>query len=306
MSVILRMHLLPSLVAQLRQHLDTFDILHFHDEVDLCFPLATKRVKKPRLFTCHSLATSRKYYRRHVVARKFFLDSASLFHVFSTENKNALMKLGVEDEMIRIVPHGVDVDRFKPCIRRVLRDFVHIIFVGRIYGQKGVSNLLEAIHVMKQEHDTRMRIKVLIVGKVWEPAYYGQLLEYKSRMKLDEVKFIGSVDPMLMQESLRQADIFVCPSLQDTFPTVNLEAMASGLPVVATSVGAIPEIVVDGETGLLVPPGDSRRLAEKLAFLVGDRKTRENMGRMGRKRAESFFSIDRMALKMLHVYQELL
>jgi glycosyltransferase involved in cell wall biosynthesis len=104
---------------------------------------------------------------------------------------------------------------------------------------------------------------------------------------------------------LLQADIFVCPSLSETFGIVNLETMASGLPIVATSVGAVPETLVENQTGFLVPPGNAEALAQKLSTLVGDNQLREHMGRMARKRAESLFSMDRISAEMASIYQEL-
>jgi len=93
---------------------------------------------------------------------------------------------------------------------------------------------------------------------------------------------------------LRAADVFVLPSLLEGLPNTALEAMSVGLPVVATRVDGVPEAVVDGETGLLVPPEDSAALAEALGKLLAEPGTRSAMGEAGRLRAETEFSVERM------------
>jgi glycosyltransferase involved in cell wall biosynthesis len=164
--------------------------------------------------------------------------------------------------------------------------------------------LLEAIRKLKQRNEkTKAAFQVLIVGKPWNAEYYRQLLHNKNK-GLQEVTFVGFVENL--PAFLRDADLFVCPSLADTNPTVNLQAMASGLPIIASSVGAIPETVIDGQTGFLVRPGDSSELAEKLSLMVDDYKLRREMGREGRVRAERLFSIDRIAGLMFNTYKELL
>ena len=108
-----------------------------------------------------------------------------------------------------------------------------------------------------------------------------------------------------MLNALRACDIFVLASTvdargaSDVFPTVIAEAMASGRPVVSTTVAGIPELVANGETGLLVPPDDSRRLADALERLARDGSLRANFGRAGRQRIEDVFTIERTIERLL-------
>jgi glycosyltransferase involved in cell wall biosynthesis len=81
--------------------------------------------------------------------------------------------------------------------------------------------------------------------------------------------------------------------------------MACGLPVVATKVGAVPEVVVDSETGFVIPPNDPKNLAEKLAILIDDEELRKEMGRKGRKRIESLFSVEQTTPMIIDIYKEL-
>lgn len=303
LSITLETHFLPSNPTHLKKHLQAFDVLHFHDDVDLSFPLACLEMKKPRVFTFHSLPFRLKYYLRNPLARKLLIRSTNLFHVFSNGDKERLTRLGANTEQIRIVPTGVDIGSFRPRDQDIPRDFVSLVWVGRIERRKGLKTLLEALYALKKNRLTKTPVKVTMVGKVWDDQYYRELVDYKAKMQLSEVTFVGFVEDL--PSFLQQADVFVYPSLQETFPIANLEAMASGLPIVATSVGGIPEAVIGNETGFLVPPNDPKCLAQKLSLLVNNDQLRKNMGNRGRKRAETMFSIEKMTTTMSKIYCEL-
>jgi glycosyltransferase involved in cell wall biosynthesis len=301
----LRIHYFPVEISLLKEHLDACDILHFHDEVDLSFPAFVSRIGKPRVFTLHSIENTFNYFKRNRLARKILLESADLFHVFSTSQRGKLQELGIEDDDIFVIPNGVDISQFKPAIRRPFRKAIRIVWLGRIERGKGLINLLKAIRLLKSTGTGRHDIEVRIGGIVWDHRYYEELLDYKRQKELNEVRFSGPVDRALSGVFFRQADIFVLPSLRESFPIVNLEAMASGLPVVASAVGGVPEAVVDGETGFLVPANDPESIAEKVSLLVTDDKLRRRMGRKARETAEEYYSIEAVATKILALYQEL-
>ena len=107
-------------------------------------------------------------------------------------------------------------------------------------------------------------------------------------------------DPRLL-ELFSRADVFVLPTLAETFGIAAVEASASGLPVVATRVGGLPDIVADGTTGLLTAPGDARALRSAIERLAGDPTLRTGLGRAARARAEACFDIDRNADRLLDV-----
>jgi glycosyltransferase involved in cell wall biosynthesis len=116
------------------------------------------------------------------------------------------------------------------------------------------------------------------------------------------VELLGHVAWQQLGELYRRASIFIMPSYYETFGISIVEAMAFGLPVVATNVGGIPEVIEDGVTGLLVPPGDSQALAETTLRLLRDPGLRECMGRAGRERVMAEFTVERVMKQTLDVY----
>jgi glycosyltransferase involved in cell wall biosynthesis len=171
--------------------------------------------------------------------------------------------------------------------------------VGRLTEQKGHRTLLHAFAGLLDEHP---HARLLVVGE-------GELrpaLQTLAR-ELDiagRVIFTGYRDdaPRLMAD----CDVVAVPSLWEGFGLVLLEAMNAGKPVVASRVSAIPEIVLDGQTGLLVPPGDAQALASALGRLLGEPALAGEMGRLGRERLRSHFSVERMVDETEQVYRDLL
>jgi glycosyltransferase involved in cell wall biosynthesis len=152
---------------------------------------------------------------------------------------------------------------------------------------------------------TRHRVELLIAGPIWDQTYYKELNDYKREMQLRNVRFVGPVLPCNLPRFLRSADIFAFPSLMETFGIVVLEAMASGLPVVATPVGGLREVVTENETGFLFKPRDYETMAEKLMILSSNRRLRERIGRKARDRVVRCYSSEKNALRMLELYREL-
>jgi glycosyltransferase involved in cell wall biosynthesis len=120
----------------------------------------------------------------------------------------------------------------------------------------------------------------------------------------DQVQWLGFRDDV--PELLAASDIFALPSVDEPFGRAIVEAMASEKPVVATRSGGVPEIVVEDETGLLVPPGDDRELAVALGRLAESEGLRRRMGKAGRERAMRLFDVDRTAARVQELYEEIL
>jgi len=169
-----------------------------------------------------------------------------------------------------------------------------VIAVGRLTPQKGLHTLIEAApRVAEAVPDAGF----LIVG---DGPLRGEL-ERAARASGAAIVFAG--ERRDVHDLMRGARVLALPSVYEGLPLVALEAMACGLPVVASAVDGTPEAVADGETGVLTPPGDAGRLAEALIGLLRDPAKCEAMGRKGRARAEAHFSASRMVEETQAVYE---
>jgi glycosyltransferase involved in cell wall biosynthesis len=170
--------------------------------------------------------------------------------------------------------------------------------IGRLTAQKDHATLLRAFASVR-EAVPDARLAVLGIGPLEQ-----ETRALAAQLGLaDAVAFPGRVE---IRDWLARADLFVHTSRWEGFGIVLLEAMLAGLPVVATSVSAVPEIVADGETGLLAEPGDVDTLVRHMTRLLGDDEERRTLGQAGEARARSEFSVARMADRTLDVYREAL
>ena len=174
-----------------------------------------------------------------------------------------------------------------------------IIFVGRLTAAKGLDILLRAISELKPNALVK---RVAIVGQ-------GPLLPFLTaearRLEIDDiVHFLGARDDV--NELLTQSEVFILPSRWEGLPLSLLEAMASGLPVIATNVGGIPEVIVDGVNGILVPPSSTGSLAEAIARLLSNRRLALNLGQRARRHIEQHYSLESYSENVLELYDTIL
>ena len=171
--------------------------------------------------------------------------------------------------------------------------------IGRLHRQKGLPDLLVAL---AQVQGRVPGVRLLLIG---EGELRGELESQASALGLSETMvFAGArTDVPAIMAAL---DVLVLPSLWEGLPNIVLEAMAAGLPVVATNVGGTPEVVVEGVTGLLVPPGDPDALAQSIARLLCDPDLRCQMGQAARERVVNHFSVERTVEQTSRLYEHLL
>lgn len=196
---------------------------------------------------------------------------------------------GVDSARITVIPPGVDLDQWpKPRSKDTMTP-ARILFVGADLARKGGETLLHAFDSSLQE-----RCELHLVTKSAVEPRPG-------------VHVYRDVSPNsdLLKRLYATADLFVLPTLADCFPLVIQEAMAAGLPVIATDVGAIREAVCDGQTGFLVPPGDARALGAALDALVGDAARRRTMGIQGRMLSEQRFDSATNVHRILSIMADL-
>jgi glycosyltransferase involved in cell wall biosynthesis len=193
---------------------------------------------------------------------------------------------GVPVERIRLVPEGIDLARWQRIAEETPRrsDGATILCVARQYPRKRVADLLRALPEVRRAVPSAHAV---IVGDGPE---HGALRALAAELELgDAVQLLGAIaDDDVVARWYQRADVFCLPSVQEGFGIVFLEAMASGLPVVATRAAAVPEVVPDRQAGLLVPPGDVEALAAALTTLLCEPSRRAAYGAFGRAHTRQY------------------
>jgi len=211
-----------------------------------------------------------------------------------------LSSKGLPAEKLHWIPSGVD-PRAWPVSQRSDRSTSVIACVARFVPVKRHIDLIQALGLLMQ---AGVPFRCALVGE-------GPLLR-GIQSKVEEVglgefiTFPGRINPDAVRELLIKADLFVLPSAWEGLPSSVMEAMAAGLPVVGTDVNGISELVVDGETGLLVPPENPESLAAALASMLEDPALRREMGLNGRKRVEAHFDLRKTARQIEQFYESIL
>ena len=171
----------------------------------------------------------------------------------------------------------------------------HILFVGRLDAIKGVPLLLDAFEAVLATHpDARLTI----VGDGPDR----KMLEQRAGKNSDLISFLGYKSQEEVAGLLQEADILVLPSFAEGVPVVLMEAMASRLPVIASRIAGIPELVEDGVSGFLVPPGDLEMLTDRLVALISDPALCERMGEAGREKVEAEFDVETEAARLVDLF----
>ena len=258
----------------------------------------------PCIATCHPW-TETDYSRKarlYTFLDKMWLRRMDDIVAVSDEVKEQLTFLNWQQK-VDVIPNGIDWNRFNGRTDglkvRAKVDFpdsdVVIGTIGRLVPEKGYSFLLRSA---RQICDSYSDTKIVFVG---DGPLRRQLEQEVEELDLkSRVHFLGVRDDV--PALLSRMDIFVLPSISEGIPMVLLEAMAAGKPIVATSVGAIPRIIRDRHTGLLVPPGDAETLASAIEFLLEDRRKAQDMAINARKEVQAKFSSTAMAQKYIERY----
>ena len=289
----------------------------------------------PHIVTAHSLEPLRPWkaeqlgggYRVSSWAEKTAFEAADRVIAVSEGMRRDILAAypALDPERVTVIYNGIDIDRWQPLDdddrARALGidpDRPAVIFVGRITRQKGLPYLLRAARMLPKEVQV-----ILCAGAPDTPEIMAEVSSGVEQLQAERDGIVW-IDRLLSQEELRVAltasTVFVCPSIYEPLGIVNLEAMACGLPVVGTATGGIPEVIVDGVTGRLVPieqatdgtgtPTDPDAfvadLAAALTDVVGDPERAALMGSAGRLRAETAFSWASIAEQTRELYRSVL
>jgi glycosyltransferase involved in cell wall biosynthesis len=288
---------IPSLIRNLFK--SDADVIHTHSYMLLhsdITSVVSKLKKTPLVLTVHAYGSMLSNPYKDLLAKlynsttgKVILNCADKIIALNPEALIYLSDLGVEDKKIELIPNGIDYGKFaNPNSTTGFREKYDlngkiILFVGLLQERKGVQHLLNsAPQLLKAVPDANF----IIVG---DGELKRDLKRLSERLEIsDKVKFTGFLPDKELLEAYASADVFAFPSAFEGLPTVIIEAMASGKPVVATNVGGIPSLVKDGITGFLVNYGDVNQLANVMTTILKDESLAKRMGENGRKAAKDY------------------
>ena len=324
---------------EMAQGTEGTDLVHSHTwYANLAGHLAGLLHGVPHVVSAHSLEPLRPWkaeqlgggYALSSWAEKTAYEAASGIIAVSNGMREDILRCypAVDPERVKVVHNGIDLEAWKrpqgqeadaqaaATLKRlgIDPDRPTIVFVGRITRQKGLPHLLRACEQLPADVQV-----ILCAGAPDTPEIKAEVEGLVARLREKRTGVVW-IEEMLPRPELiavlAASDVFVCPSVYEPLGIVNLEAMAVGLPVVGSATGGIPDVIVDGETGLLVPieqvqdgtgtPIDPARfeadLAERLTTLVTDSEAAKAMGEAARRRVEEHFAWEAIAQRTMDVY----
>lgn len=281
-----------------------YDIVHVHGSLAPTLPLlAVNYANTSIVVTFHAAHNDSVLYEifKPILSRSFLKIHTPI--AVSQVAKESVEKYFPGDYVI--VPNGIDVDRFSPEVDSIssLREpgVFNLLFVGRLEPRKGIKDLLKALpYVFK----ILPNVKLIVVGG-------GPLMRWYTKKVEEELKgkviFTGTAPPEMLPHYYRTADLFVSPATGgESFGIVLLEAMASGIPIVASDIPGYNNVVENGKEGLLVPPESPQLLASAIVTLLKRENLRKKMGEMGRLKATQNFAWPKITRKIEEIYFETL
>lgn len=212
--------------------------------------------------------------------------------VVSKSTEKECKQMGVNAIKIKIVPNGIEKVKYHENIIGIEKqnEIINILFIGYCGRIKGLQYLVEAMMVLKRQGINNYYLHIVGDTKK-DQMYFSEIQKFIYENSLnDRIKFYGPMYENNLDRVWGKANIFILPSLWESYGLVIVEAMSRGIPVIATNVGAIPELVTDGISGLIVPPKDSYALAEAIQKLSLDISLQNNVIAGGHRIAENSLS----------------
>lgn len=271
-------------------------LIHVHASPELLIISKLINQSVPHVFTIHGFHGQGRNVSYFLAAYAAKFCARHTFCV-SMNEYDKLIRMGMRKSQLSVAYNGIpDFDEQQTL--RCTNNFEPIIgCVARLEPVKGLEYLIEGARILVNQGE---RFKLIIVGGGSDEDRLKQLAK---TLKVD-VKFTGQVTNV--NDYYREFDIFVLPSLLEPQGIAPIEAMRARLPVIATRVGGLPEVVLDGETGLLVPPANPEALADAMRILLRDRDLRVRYGIAGRERFLRNFSVGRMKREITCIYHEIM
>ena len=290
--------------------LKRYDIVHCHFGTlgkIFCFLKDIFKNDIKLITSFHGFDISTIVKRYGVTYYSDLFNKADLFLPISNYWKFKLINLGCPSEKIMVHRMGININKFSFFPRKKDANTIKVLSVCRLVEKKGIEYAIKAINLVKHRFSD---INYLIVGD-------GPLKNNLQRLVMnlnlsDKVIFLGPKTSDEVQRLMQESHIFLLPSVtsqsgdMEGIPVVLMEALATGLPVISTRHSGIPELIIDGESGFLVPEKNVEAIAEKLEYLIMHPEIWPEMGRKGRELVEQNFDIKKLNQNLINIYYSLL
>lgn len=239
---------------------------------------------------------------RRKLAKRVILESADIITSTSYFMLNWVKKYIKKEKEIYVIPFGVDLKKFRPEKYKKKRDKTVKIYITKLLRPKyGIDILIKAFSYLCKELNN---IELHIIG---EGPLKEELINLTKSLSIDsKVKFWGYIKHSELPEIISQMDIFVMPSISESFGVAAIEASAMKIPVVASNIGGVPEVVIHNKTGFLFKPGDIKELEKYLKILITNKELREKMGIEGRKFVLDKYNWEKNVDEMEKLYYKIL
>jgi glycosyltransferase involved in cell wall biosynthesis len=239
-----------------------------------------------------------RWFQRFGIRRAKALISPSRAHAREISNE-----LEGKHPIIKVIPNVFSFQKMDLCRQEIDKgEFPIVLYVGRLDRVKGVPLLLETAHFVVEKVP---EVKFVLAGAGHPNLSRSEIDRLISCYHLGQnIELLGHVSHEKLDEWYRKAAVCVVPSHYESFGIAALEPMGFGLPIVSTDVGGLPEIVLDGETGVLVSPGNSRELAQALLRLLADHNLRAKLAQSGKERVQRFFDKRSLVRSNLETYYQ--
>ncbi len=266
-------------------------LLHLHGGIEAVPP-------KGNILTRLEYTVMKNIYDKTI--GKLMFNSANLIASVSKRDIKLSQDIfQIDDDLFEWLPNAVDLNKFNITKKNNLPNNIsYVLFIGSLIPRKGIGDLLKIAKLVIEENP---QVVFIVIGdgplrkhlEASIPSFNGRL------------KVLGRVNSEILLEWLSKASVLLLPSYSEGLPTVCIEALASEVPVVASDVGGTSEIVIDKETGFLVPPGNSKIFVNRIMNLLDDENTRRKMGRNGRRLIKRYYTWDNVVEKTEKIYEKI-
>jgi glycosyltransferase involved in cell wall biosynthesis len=307
----------PSLISAVKNNVKSFDVVHIHGNRTTQSPILHYFLKKnsvPYVVQTHGglpIIGGRKLKQLYDLffGHELLKDASKVIALTRTEAQQYRC-MGVPKEKIEVIPNGIDLTEYadlppKGCFKKkfgIDEDKKIILYLGRINRIKGLDFLIRAYAYLIK--DIKCKDALLVIAGPDD----GHLNEVKSLANSlgvsNSVLFTGSVYGEDKVETYADSDVYVLPSIYETFPMTVLEAYACGKPVIASKVGGLKDLVIDEETGFLVNLGNTEQLAKNILYLLNNTDEAKEMGMKGKQFVKQNFAIQKVADRLRCLYRD--